>query len=99
LGRELGKLAAGVGGYAPDHVAIGMQKHSDDLRAERTQRTRVLLFTAMAGAVAQLVGRDRVRLYENGVIALHLPIAGQLVGARVTRTAHPRTLAGLSRIL
>ncbi len=99
LARELGQLARVAGTGAPEHVAIKMQKHSDELREERTQRTRSFLFAAIAGAVAHLVGRDRIRLYENGIIGINIPVSRQLVGAKATRTAHPRVLAGFTRIL
>ncbi len=85
--------------WGPDHVAIQVVKHDDRLRVERTQRSRSFLYAAIAGAVAHLVGRERVLLYENGVIAINLPISRQVVGATATRTAHPKVLRGFSRIL
>jgi 7-cyano-7-deazaguanine synthase in queuosine biosynthesis len=93
---DLRKLSNGRG---PDHVAIEVVKHEDALRVERTQRSRSLLYAAIAGAVAHLVGRDRILLYENGIVGLNLPVSRQVVGATATRTAHPKVLAGFSRIL
>lgn len=85
--------------WGPDHVAINVVKHRADLRVERTQRSRSFLYAAIAGAVAHLVERDRVLLFENGVIGLNLPVSRQVIGANATRTAHPRVLRGFSRIL
>ncbi|MBK8482444.1 MAG: hypothetical protein IPL40_14975 [Proteobacteria bacterium] len=86
-------------GWGPDHVAIEVVKKDKVLRQERTQRSRSFLYAAMAGAVAHLIGRERVLLFENGVIGLNLPISRQVVGATATRTAHPKVLWGFSRIL
>jgi hypothetical protein len=92
-------LAPAHGSRTPEHVAVEVARHDDLLRTERSQRTRSFLYAAIAGAVANLVGRDRVCMYENGIIGINLPIAGSVVGARATRTAHPRVLSGFSRIL
>lgn len=85
--------------WGPEHVAIEVVKHEKWLRVERTQRSRSFLYAAIAGAVAHLVGRERILLYENGIIGVNLPISRQVVGATATRTAHPRVLRGFSRIL
>ncbi len=85
--------------WGPDHVAIEVIKKDKILRPERTQRSRSFLYAAIAGAVAHLIGRERVLLFENGVIGLNLPISRQVVGATATRTAHPKVLWGFSRIL
>ena len=88
---------------APDrslpHVGIRVQRHDDKLRKERTQRSRSFLYAAIAGAVAYLVGKRRILFYENGVVALNLPVSRQVVGAKATRTAHPKVLKGFAGIL
>lgn len=100
LVEDLRRLAAKNDGCrAPEHVAVEVTRHDDRFRIERTQRTRSFLYAAIAGAVANLVGRDRACMYENGVIGINLPIAGSVVGARATRTVHPRVLGGFSKIL
>ncbi|MFN7990032.1 MAG: hypothetical protein U0529_21345 [Thermoanaerobaculia bacterium] len=83
----------------PDHVGIQVMKHDARLRPEHSQRSRSFLYASLAGAVAHLVGRPRVLLFENGVVALNLPVSPQIIGAAATRTAHPRVLRGFSRIL
>lgn len=99
LVEDLRALAQQHSVRAPEHVAVEVTRHNSVLRTERTQRTRSFLYAAIAGAVANLVSRNRVCMYENGVIGINLPIAGSVVGARATRTAHPRVLGGFSKIL
>lgn len=81
------------------HVGIRVHRHESRLRTERTQRSRSFLYAAIAGTVARLVGLRRILFYENGPVALNLPISRQLVGARGTRTAHPKVLRGFADIL
>jgi len=64
---------------------------------EFTQRTRSFLFTAIAAAAG--AGQQRILFYENGIVSFNLPIAGQIIGARASRTTHPRTLDLLARLL
>ncbi|MCA8975204.1 MAG: hypothetical protein KDC98_10805 [Planctomycetes bacterium] len=99
LVAELSRLAREHGYRAPQHVALTLSRNKEQLRPERTQRTRSLLYAVIAGAVASLIGHDRLCAYENGIIAMNLPIAGSVVGARATRTAHPRVLVGFGKIL
>jgi hypothetical protein len=65
---------------------------------EFSQRTRSFLFATLALVVARLFGRDTVRFYENGIISLNLPVASHVLGARASRTTHPRVLADLSQL-
>ena len=65
---------------------------------EYTQRTRSFLYAAMAAAVASLAGLDRFFFFENGITSLNLPISGQVVGARSTRTTHPQVIRGFARL-
>jgi len=64
---------------------------------EYTQRTRSFLFAALAMVVARMFGKDEITFFENGVVSLNLPIAGDVVGARATRTTHPRVIRGFER--
>jgi hypothetical protein len=65
---------------------------------EYTQRTRSFLYAAMAATVASLAGLDRFFFFENGITSLNLPISGQVVGARSTRTTHPQVIRGFARV-
>ncbi|MGH1347600.1 MAG: hypothetical protein ACRBN8_38945 [Nannocystales bacterium] len=81
------------------HVAVSMVKHAKELRRERTQRSRSFLYAALAGTVANLVGLDFIRFYENGIVGMNLPVLPQVIGTRATRTTHPEVLRGFSKIL
>jgi hypothetical protein len=35
-------------------------------------------------------GKDRFSFYENGVVSINPPLAGDIVGGRATRTTHPK---------
>ena len=71
----------------------------DDLGKEPTHRTRSFLFAAIGAVLAQLLDRQRICFFENGVVSLNLPPVGQVVGARATRTTHPQAMAGFRRVL
>jgi 7-cyano-7-deazaguanine synthase in queuosine biosynthesis len=70
-----------------------------NLGKELTHRTRSFLFAALGAVTARLFGRDKLSIFENGVVSLNLPTVGQVVGARATRTTHPQVLAGVRRLL
>ena len=59
---------------------------------EETQRTRSFFFTAMGAVAAHIETAERIRFFENGVMSVNLPLATQVVGARSSRSTHPRSL-------
>jgi len=73
------------------HVPVWVNKN-EGLRRESTQRTRSFLFTALGTVAAELVEADGVRFYENGVVSLNFPVAGEALRTRASRTTHPVTL-------
>ena len=81
------------------HIPVRVKKDSSLQTVEYTQRSRAFLFGALAAAVASLMGRRRIRFYENGIVSFNLPIAAQVVGTQATRTTHPRVIRDLSRFL
>ncbi len=91
-------LQRAAGRRPPLHVPAVVNKRKV-LGREFTQRTRSFLFTALAATFAGMIRLDRVRFYENGVTSLNLPPSGQVVGARASRTTHPRVLGGYARLL
>lgn len=91
-------LEEAAGPCRPLHVSAVVNKRKV-LSREFTQRTRSFLFTALASTFAGMIGLNRVRFYENGVTSLNLPPSGQVVGARASRTTHPRVLAGYAQLL
>ena len=74
------------------HVPVDAGLTKDTAAVEHTQRTRSFLLAAMAMVAAVMEGSDRVRFYENGVMSINLPISAQIVGARASRSTHPRSL-------
>ncbi|MET8845941.1 7-cyano-7-deazaguanine synthase [Amycolatopsis sp. NPDC004625] len=66
---------------------------------EQTQRSRGLVFLAAGAATALTLGVDRLWFCENGVGAVNLPYIRSQLGAQATRSAHPRTTAGMEALL
>jgi hypothetical protein len=81
----------------PLHVAVEVNVGAATSRDLR-HRARSFLFAAISAVTARLLKRRRVRFFENGVLSLNLPISGQLVGARATRTTHPQVMGGFGRL-
>ena len=82
----------------PLHFPVKANKDGE-LALDTTQRSRSFLFASMAAAVANLFDLDRIYFYENGIVSVNLPLCGQEVGGRATRTTHPRSLALLQHLL
>lgn len=102
LGRRHDTLLSGLRAAAreapPVHIPVRINK-AKGLTREGTQRSRSFLYVSIAAILANSLELDRVRFYENGVVSLNLPPAGQVVGARATRTTHPRVLSGYQALL
>ncbi len=62
---------------------------------EFSQRTRSFLFACLGLVVARMSGKDHFSFYENGVVSINPPLAGDVIGGRATRTTHPKVLRGL----
>lgn len=82
---------------SPLHVAVEVNK-SNGFGRETTQRSRSFLFASMAAVVSNALNLNRIRFYENGIISLNLPINPQAVGARATRTTHPKVIDGYCKL-
>ncbi|MBX9625635.1 MAG: 7-cyano-7-deazaguanine synthase [Gemmataceae bacterium] len=96
--RLLDGLGRHAGAAAPLHLPIRVNK-AERLSRETTQRSRSFLYTALGATFAVMLGRDKLRFYENGVMSLNLPPATQVVGGRATRTTHPLALRRMSDLL
>lgn len=97
--RELVRLLRQKAGRRPPwHAAVRINK-AESLGREFTQRSRSFLFLALTAGLAVMAGRNRVRFYENGVVSINLPPSAQVVGARASRTTHPRVLCGYQNLL
>lgn len=81
------------------HVPVEVTRHGNARAVEYTQRSRSFLFAAMAAAVGHMAGCKRILFCENGIVSINLPLSQQVVGARATRTTHPRALNELSGFL
>lgn len=92
------KLRVKAGAYSPRHITVRVHK-SKNLNREYTQRTRSFLFASLGATIAKMLGLAGVRFYENGIVSLNLPVCGQVVGGRATRTTHPVVMQGFQTIL
>ncbi len=69
-------------------------------KQESSQRCRSFLFASLGGAIACDAGADVIEMYESGVGAVNLPLMhGMLVGARTTKSSHPRFLRLMSNLV
>lgn len=75
--------------YAPVNVT-----NANVPAREGSQRTRSFLFASLALVIARMFGRRNFTFYENGVVSLNLPLDRDVLGARATRTTHPRAIQG-----
>lgn len=90
--RELfAQLRAAFPNVQMMHIPVEINKDSN-LNGDYFQRTRSFLFSALGTVVASSVRAGGVRFFENGVVSLNLPVAGETVGARASRTTHPIAL-------
>jgi 7-cyano-7-deazaguanine synthase in queuosine biosynthesis len=80
--------------HAP--MRVGLTKETRAV--EETQRTRSFLLAALGLTAAYMEQSDSVRFYENGIMSVNLPIAAQIVGARASRSTHPRALTLLQKL-
>ena len=94
----LATLKQRLGGLAPATLTVDANK-SVGLTRDANQRSRMFLYAAFGSVAALALGMDSLRVYENGVVGLNLPLLGQLVGARASRTTHPKSLDLLGRFL
>ena len=64
-----------------------------------TQRTRAFLFASLGTVFAQRLGLLEVGLADNGVVSLNLPINGQIIGAKASRSTHPKFIRLFNRLV
>lgn len=79
------------------YVPVAINKGHEEA-AEFTQRSRSFMFATLGLIVARMFKRNELSFYENGVISINLPIAEHVLGARASRTTHPRVFTDLSRL-
>jgi hypothetical protein len=86
-----------AGDNAPINIPVRINKKKA-LSREYTQRTRSFLYASLGATIATMLGLNRLRFYENGIVSLNLPPSPQVVGSRATRTTHPQVLNGFSTL-
>jgi hypothetical protein len=79
------------------YVPVTVNKGRDEA-TEFTQRSRSLLFATLGIILARMFSKKSLSFFENGIVSLNLPIAEHVLGARASRTTHPRVLADCSRL-
>ena len=79
------------------HISVWCNKQKIDT-CEKTQRTRSFLFVSLAVTVANMFGLNEISIYENGITTFNLWDVDHLVGARASRTTHPRVLKGFASL-
>ena len=82
----------------PLHITLTLNKKKH-LTRDFDQRCRSFVFASLGAIVATGLGLDGFRLCENGITSLNLPISPQIVGARASRTTHPRSLRLLGQLV
>ena len=71
-----------------------------EVEHENTARSRSLLFIALAVAAADMTGEGTaVRIPENGLISLNVPMTATRSGSLSTRTTHPHFIALFQSVL
>ncbi|MDE0230814.1 MAG: hypothetical protein OXI56_04730 [bacterium] len=60
--------------------------------AEESQRSRAFLYTSIAFTIALAFGQNNVTIFENGITSLNFPRRADLIGARASRTTHPKAI-------
>ncbi|HEX6339925.1 7-cyano-7-deazaguanine synthase [Umezawaea sp.] len=71
----------------------------DLARTESSQRSRGLVFLAAGVATALTLDVRRLWFCENGIGAVNLPYIRSQLGAQATKSAHPKTTAGMENLL
>ena len=80
------------------HVPVNISNAGNHQPKEFTQRSRSFLFACLALVVARMFERDSFTFYENGVVSLNIPMAKDVIGARATRTTHPKAVRGFEQV-
>ncbi|MCI0738754.1 MAG: 7-cyano-7-deazaguanine synthase [Gemmataceae bacterium] len=79
-------------------VAIKWTSKLDRAQEELSQRCRSFLFASL-GAIAAIMHRQSVvEMFESGIGAINLPLMAGMVGAKTTKSAHPKFLRLMSRL-
>lgn len=97
--RRLGMQTEGQAHHARFKVNLGRRLTGSAARMESSQRSRGLLFLASGVATALALDVQTLWFCENGIGAVNLPYIRSQLGAQATRSAHPRTTAGICALV
>lgn len=86
-------------GKMPFHVPVKIFKGGKYVTKDTNQRNRSFLFAALGAMVADCLGLDEVKFYENGIISCNLPFDRQTYQAQRTRSTHPKFLKQMDQLL
>jgi 7-cyano-7-deazaguanine synthase in queuosine biosynthesis len=102
LGSRQTAVARGLmerlGGSSLPHVSFLVNRRGRD-PSDTSQRSRGFLFASLGAAAASDRGSPQVRLADNGVVSVNLPITRQLLGAMASRATHPKFIWRFNRLL
>ncbi|MEX2139678.1 MAG: 7-cyano-7-deazaguanine synthase [Pirellulales bacterium] len=79
-------------------VAILWSAELDRSLEERSQRCRSFLFATLGAIAAIMHGQQVVEVFESGIGAINLPLMAGMIGAKTTKSAHPKFLRLMSRL-
>jgi hypothetical protein len=89
-GTLLDELRRSYGQWHFPRVGCAIHRRGSHDPHETTNRSRPFLHAALGAAIAHAARVNEVYLADNGVVSLNLPINDQLLGARASRSTHPR---------
>lgn len=67
--------------------------------SDYSQRIRSFLFACLGAVFAAQLSLTPVCLADNGVVSLNLPINGQFIGSKASRSTHPKFLRLFNRFI
>ncbi|MDA1128803.1 MAG: 7-cyano-7-deazaguanine synthase [Chloroflexi bacterium] len=79
-------------------ISVAIHRTGADA-SDYSQRTRSFLFASLGAVIADRLNISDVCLADNGVVSLNLPINGQLIGARASRSTHPKFLRLFNQLI
>ena len=65
---------------------------------ERSQRCRSFLFATLGAVAAIMHGQQVIEVFESGIGAINIPLMAGMIGAKTTKSAHPKFLRAMSRL-
>ncbi len=65
---------------------------------ERSQRCRSFLFATFGAVAAIMHGQQVIEVFESGTGAINLPLMSGMIGAKSTKSVHPKFLRLMSRL-